>query len=149
MTTATEFSTLQLLPGIDPDGEASADWLRSIHRELVDAFADAQRIRRVDQLLDVGGTLTTLADAVRIDWSDTSRLVGQPRDGARVPVLLKELELKLAGLAALGGPELAVATRLTEMAASPSRIDDEVFDAMDEIKAALLGGPTGPPVRPA
>ena len=82
---ATRSSALQAIPIIPEAGEASAEWLQSIHEELVDALAEERRVRRVTQLLDIAATLTIIADAARIDWSDTGRLIGQPRDPAREP----------------------------------------------------------------
>jgi hypothetical protein len=134
---AAEFSTLQAVPDIADNGEPSVEWLKCIHSELVEAFADARRVRRVDQLLDLAGTLTQIADAARIEWGDTGKLMGQPRDPGRIPLLLQELELKLTGLQALGEPELAATKRLTGMANSPASIDTAVLDAIDEIKATL------------
>jgi hypothetical protein len=134
---ATRLSTLQSVPNLPEDGEASAEWLHSIHRELVEAFAEARRVRRVEQLLDIAGTLTTVADAARIDWSDAGRLIGQPRDPTRIPQLLNELDLKVTGLVALGGPELATVNRLIGMASAPSSIETGVLEAIDEIKSAL------------
>jgi hypothetical protein len=116
----------------------SAEQLRAIHRELAESAENARRMRRVDQLLDVAGTVTVLADAARIDWSGTGKLQGMPRDPGRIPLLLKELELKLAGLAALDGPELAAVYELVGMANAPaSSIRDGVGPATDEIGVAL------------
>jgi hypothetical protein len=134
---APRLSALQSVPNIPEDDEASAKWLQSIHCQLVEAFAEARRVRRVEQLLEIAGTLTIVADAARIDWSSTGSLMGQPRDAARIPLLLNELDLKATGLVALGGPELAAVNRLIGMASSPSSIDTGVLEAIDEIKSAL------------
>ena len=133
---APTFPTLQAVPSL-ADDEAPLEWLQSIHRELVEAFADARRERRIDQLLDVASTLTLVADAARVDWADTSGLIGQPRDVARVPFLLQELDLKHAGLVALGGPEIAAVKRVIGLANSPASIDAAVNDAIAEIKSTL------------
>ena len=79
---------------------------RAIHRELAESSENARRTRRVDHLLDVSGAVTVLAYAARIDWTGTGKLLKMPRDPGRIPLLLTELELKLAALAAaLDGPE--------------------------------------------
>jgi hypothetical protein len=134
---ATRLSALQSVPNIPEDGEASAEWLQSIHCQLVEAFAEARRVRRVEQLLEIAGMLTIVADAARINRSNTGSLMGQPRDPARIPLLLNELDLKVTGLVALGGPEFAAVNRLIGMASSPSSIDTGVLEAIDEIKSAL------------
>jgi hypothetical protein len=128
---------LQAVPIVGDNAEAPGEWLQVIHREVVEGFADARRVRRIDQLLDVASTLTRVADATRIDWADTSGLIGQPRDAARVPLLLEELELKHAGLLALGGPELAGVKRVIGMLNTPAAIDSAVHDAIAEIKSTL------------
>ena len=134
---ATRLSTLQALPHLSEDGEASAEWLQSIHGELVQAFAEARRVGRVEQLLEIAGTLTMVSDAARIDWADKGSLLGQPRDPARIPLLLNELDLKVTGLVALGGPELTAVNRLIGMASSLSSIEAGLLEAHDEIKSAL------------
>ena len=135
--TGTTFPTLQVVPEMAEKSEDSATWLHSINAELIEAFAEMRRMRRIEQLLDIANTLTALADAARIDWGDASRLIGQPRDPARIPVLLKELELKLTALVALGGPEIAQLNELIGMADSHMSIEGAVFPAMDEIRSAL------------
>lgn len=117
---------------------APAGLLEAILGELVKASADARRTRRIDQLLDVAGTLTTLADAARIDTRDTATLQGRPRDGARIPLLLKELGIKLAALKALEGPEIAEAMKLSqETGPLASNISAKVLTALDAVGAAL------------
>jgi hypothetical protein len=125
------------MSSVGDDGEAPVEWLQSIHREIVEAFADARRVRRIDQLLDVASALTLVADAVRVDWADTTGLIGQPRDAGRVTLLLQELDLKHAGLVALGGPELACVKQVIGMGNSPASIDSAVQDAIREIKSTL------------
>lgn len=117
---------------------APAEPLESIRSELVEASANARRTRRIDQLLDVAGTLAMLADAVRIDYRDTGTLQGQPRDAARMPLLLKELGIKLAALEALEGPAIAEAMKLVqEPNPLASNMSQKVLTALDEIRAAL------------
>lgn len=116
---------------------APSEPLLAIHGELVEASANALRIRRVDQLLDIAATLTMLADAVRIDDREGGTLQGRPRDAARVPLLLKELGLKLAALVALDGPELVEATRLVREPTLAASMSAKVLTALDEIGAAL------------
>jgi hypothetical protein len=117
---------------------APTDPLEAILSELVRASADARRTRRIDQLLDVTGTLTMLADAARIDTRDTGTLQGRPRDGARIPLLLKELGIKLAALKALEGPEIAEAMKLIqETRPLAANISAKVLTALDEVGAAL------------
>jgi len=119
---------------------ASAEPLRAIHGELVEASANALRMRRLDQLLDIAGTLTTLADAVRVDDREAGTLQGRPRDSARLPLLLKELALKLAALNALKGPVIAEATKLVqEPNPLASNVNAKVLTALDEIAAAVAG----------
>jgi hypothetical protein len=125
------------MSSVSDDHDAPIEWLQSIHREIVEAFADARRARRIDQLLDVASALTLIADAVRVDWADTTGLIGQPRDAARVTLLVQELDLKQAGLVALGGPELAGVKRVIGMVNSPANTDAAVQDAIGEIKATL------------
>ncbi len=121
------------------DGEAAAaEPLQAIHGELVKASTSALRIRRVDQLLDIAGTLTMLADAVRIDEGEPGRLQGQPRSPARMLLLLKELDVKLAALEALEGPVIEATVKLVqEPTPLASNMSAKVLTALDEIAAAL------------
>ena len=117
---------------------ASAEPLQAIHGELVKASTSALRIRRVDQLLDIAATLTMLADAVRVDEAEPGRLQGQPRAPARMLLLLKELDVKLAALEALEGPVIEQALKLVqEPAPLASNMSAKVLTALDEIAAAL------------
>jgi hypothetical protein len=125
------------MSSVSDDREAPVEWLQSIHRELVEAFADARRARRIDQLLEVASALMLIADAVRVDWADTSGLIGQPRDAGRVTLLVQELDLRHAGLVALGGPVLAGVKHVVGMVNSPASIDSAVHDAIGEIKSTL------------
>ena len=126
------------LAGNAGSSDAAASPLLAIHGELVEVSANALRIRRVDQLLDVAGTLTMLSDAVRIDDRDAGGLQGKPREPARIPLLLRELGLKLAALHALGGPRIREAIELVEQpAVLPTAMSAKVHKAFDEISAAL------------
>src|SRR4051794_8030376 len=90
-----------------PPGPPLEDPLLAIHGELVEASAAALKMRQVDQLLAIAETLAELAEAARVDDSGGSgRLRGGPREPTRIPLLLRELSLKLAALAAFGGPEI-------------------------------------------
>ena len=92
----------------------------------------AARIQRVDRLLDVAETLTKLADAARIDDAGPGRLQGQASGADKIPLLLKELALKLAALKALDGSEISeAATLLAAPAAATMRT--KVLSALDEI----------------
>jgi hypothetical protein len=94
-------------------------------------------MRRVDRLLDLAATLSTIADAVRITH-EGGGLQGQPRDPARIPVLLRELGLKLAASQTLGGPEIPEAAKLAgEVAPAASGMGTRVLTALDEIRLAL------------
>ncbi len=103
-----------------------------------DPASGAVRTWRIDQLLDIARTLTALSDAARIDNSQTSGLQGQPRDAARIPLLLKELGLRLIALDTLGGPPLPEADALAQDAGlRMANIGGRVLAALDEIGTAL------------
>jgi GGDEF domain-containing protein len=115
-----------------------SDSLHAIRAELAQASSSARRVRQVDQLLDVAETLTTLADAARIDDNGHGRLQGMPREPARIPLLLKELALKLAALRALDGPEIAAVSQLVDGSApNISSLSSKVLSALDEVGTAL------------
>lgn len=124
-----------LPPGVDP--------LAAIHGELAEASAATLRMRQVDGLLDIASTLSQLADAVRVDDSGTEsgRLRGGPREPARIPLLIRELGLKLAALTAFGGPEIEAAA---ELVASPnqhfSQMPVKILAALDQVGFILSGG---------
>ena len=113
-------------------GHAAADSSVVLEAELT----SAARIRRVERLLDVAETLTKLADAARIDDAGPGRLQGQASGADRIPLLLKELGLKLAALKALDGTEIAEANALL---ASPvaSTMRTKVLSVLDEIRETL------------
>ena len=115
----------------------AGDPLAAIHSELIEASASASRMRRVEQLLDIGRTLTSLADAGRIEDGGIGTLAGKPRDAARIPILMKELGLKLAALSALDGPEVSETAKLLAAPGAPSSLTARVHDALDEIATAL------------
>jgi GGDEF domain-containing protein len=120
--------------GVDP----SAEPLKALQAEVIEASASRMRIWRVDQLLDLARTLTELADAARIDDGQTGGLQGQPRDAPRIPLLLKELGLKLAALRALGGPEIPGLCSLVEDASPRAgNTSAKVIAALDEIGTVL------------
>jgi GGDEF domain-containing protein len=120
-----------LRPGSRDDG-AGASSSVVLEAEL----ASAARIRRVERLLDIAETLTKLADAARIDDAGPGRLQGQATGADRIPLLLKELSLKLAALKALDGTEIAEAnTLLTSPVATTIRT--KVLTALDEIGEVL------------
>jgi GGDEF domain-containing protein len=123
--------------GAEEQGGGS-DSLQAIRAEIVEASSSARRVHQVDQLLNVAETLTTLADAARIDDHGNGRLQGMPREPARIPLLLKELAVKLAALRALDGPEIGEATRLVEgPAPTISTLSVKVLSALDAVGAAL------------
>jgi GGDEF domain-containing protein len=99
-------------------------------------LTSAARIRRAERLLDVAETLTKLADAARIDDAGPGRLQGQAAGADRIPLLLKELGLKLAALKALDGTEIGEANSLL---ASPvtSTMRAKVLSVLDEIGETL------------
>src|SRR5581483_4666872 len=118
-----------LPPGVDP--------LAAIHGELAEASAATLRMRQVDGLLDIAATLSQLADAVRVDDSggtESGRLRGGPREPARIPLLIRELGLKLAALTAFGGPGIEAAA---ELVASPnqhfSQMPAKILAALDQV----------------
>jgi hypothetical protein len=112
--------------------------MRELQAEMVEASAASQRRWQVDHLLDLARTLTELADASRIDDSQSGGLVGQPRDAPRIPLLLKELGLKLAALRALGGPDLPGVSDLVQDADPRSGNScAEVIAALEEIGSLL------------
>lgn len=79
-----------------------------------------------------------LADAVRVDDGETGRLQGQPRAPARMLLLLKELDVKLAALEALEGPVIEQTVKLVqEPTPLASSLSAKVLSALDEIAAAL------------
>lgn len=118
--------------------EGTLEPLQLIHREIVDASVHAERSGRIDRLVDVATTLAMLADAVRIDTRDPTRLQGQPRDAARVPLLIKELAVKLAALEAVQGPAIVQALRLVrEPIPVISDLSPIVLMALDQVSAAL------------
>ena len=124
--------------GADGADGPSAEPLKALRAEMVEASASRMRIWRVDQLLDLARTLTELADAARIDDGQTGGLQGQPRDAPRIPLLLKELGLKLAALRALGGPEIPGLCSLVEDASPRAgNTSAKVIAALDEIGAVL------------
>lgn len=109
----------------------------SLWSEMVEASAGSLRRWRVDQLLDVAGTLTLFADAARTDGA-VGGLQGQPRDAARIPLLLKELGLKLTALDVLGGADLPAARALADEAGPRvANAGARALAALDEIDAAL------------
>jgi GGDEF domain-containing protein len=120
---------------LDPD-----DPLVAIHGEIAEASAAALKMKQVDQLLDVATTLAQLAEAVRVDDHSEGRLRG-PREPARIPILLKELGLKLAALQAFGGPELDQAIKLAAEPNAPfSSMPPKVLAALDQIGFVLSAG---------
>ena len=124
--------------GADGADGPSAEPLKALRAEMVEASASRMRIWRVDQLLDIARTLTELADAARIDDGQTGGLQGQPRNAPRIPLLLKELSLKLAALRALGGPEIPGLCSLVEDASPRAgNTSAKVIAALDEIGAVL------------
>jgi hypothetical protein len=96
-------------------------------------------MRQVDQLLDIAETLTGLAEAARPeDTGDSGRLRGGPRDPARIPILTRELSLKLAALAAFGGPDIEAAAELVALPSSQfTAIPGRVLAALDQIGIIL------------
>jgi len=125
-----------LPPGVDP--------LAAIHGELAEASAATLKMRQVDGLLDIAATLSALADAVRVDDSggqESGRLRGGPREPARIPLLIRELGLKLAALSAFGGPEITAAV---ELVASPNQhfaqMPPKILAALDQVGFILSGG---------
>jgi len=134
---ARTYPTLQAVPTFADDSEAVVECLQSIQRELAEAFADARRMRRIDLLLEIAATLTLVADAARTDWTGNGTLIGQPRDPARIPPLLQELDVKPTALVALGGAEIEAAKRAVELVSSPTSLETVVVEAMDEIKSTL------------
>jgi GGDEF domain-containing protein len=126
-----------LPPG--PEGEvAPIGPLAAMHAEMLEASACALRKWRIDRLLDIADTLTVLADAARIDDRQTGALQGMPRDPARIPLLAKELGLKLTALRVLGGPDVPAAKVLAEET-HPRGVNTgvRVLAALDEIGEAL------------
>jgi GGDEF domain-containing protein len=122
-----------------PPGPPLDDPLLAIHGELVEASANAVKMRQVDQLLDIAETLAQLAEAARTeDTGESGRLRGGPRDPARIPILMRELSLKVAALAAFGGPVIDAAA---ELLALPSTqfiaIPTKVLAALDQIGLIL------------
>jgi GGDEF domain-containing protein len=118
--------------------DSSAEPLQALQAELSEAAASRMRMWQVDQLLDLARTLTELADAARIDDGQTGGLQGQPRDAPRIPLLLKELGLKLAALRALGGPEIPGLSSLVEEGnPRAGNTSAKVIAALDEIGAVL------------
>jgi GGDEF domain-containing protein len=99
-------------------------------------LTSAARIRRAERLLDIAETLTKLADAARIEDAGAGRLQGQAAGADRIPLLLKELALKLAALKALDGTEIGEANALL---ASPvtSTMRSKVLGVLDEIGETL------------
>jgi GGDEF domain-containing protein len=122
-----------------PPGSPLDDPLAAIHGELVEASATAVRMRQVDRLLDIAETLTGLAEAARAeDTVDSGRLRGGPRDPARIPILTRELSLKLAALAAFGGPDIEAAAELVALPSSQfTMIPGRVLAALDQIGMIL------------
>jgi GGDEF domain-containing protein len=115
-----------------------ADGADSPAAEDADAGAGALRRWHVDQLLDLARTLTLLADAARVDYSGGDGLQGQPREPARIPLLAREVALKLTALRTLGGPEIPEAAGLaTEAGRRPGSVAAQVPAALDAIDAAL------------
>lgn len=120
-----------LRPGSRDDGAGAASSV-VLEAEL----ASAARIRRVERLLDIAETLTKLADAARIDDAGPGRLQGHAAGADRIPLLLKELALKLAALKSLDG---TVIEEAGELLASPvaSSMRTKVLSALDEIGETL------------
>jgi GGDEF domain-containing protein len=94
------------------------------------------RIWRVERLLDIAETLTKLADAARIDDAGPGRLQGQASGADKIPLLLKELALKLAALKALDGSEIAEAETLLQSPVAGT-MRTKVLSALDEIGLVL------------
>lgn len=113
----------------DPAGASSSVVLEA-------ELASAARIRRVERLLDVADTLTKLADAARIDDAGPGRLQGQATGADKIPLLIKELGLKLAALKALDGTEISEATTLLSSTVA-STMRTRVLAALDEIGETL------------
>ncbi len=128
-----------LRPGIQdapPDGGTSSGRLEALQTELAEATAAASRIQRVDRLLDLAETLSKLADAAKIDNVGAGRLQGQASGADKIPLLLKELGLKLAALRSLDGCELAEAASLLASPAAGT-MRTKVLSALDEIGTVL------------
>jgi GGDEF domain-containing protein len=120
------------------DAGPSTEPLQALQAEMSEASASRMRVWRVDQLLDLARTLTELADAARIDDGQTGGLQGLPRDAPRIPLLLKELSLKLTALRALGGPEIPGLCSLVEDAnPRAGNTSAKVIAALDEIGTVL------------
>jgi len=116
------------------------DPLIAIHGELVEASVAAVRMRQVDLLLEIATTLSHLAEAVRVDdtGGESGRLRGGPREPARIPILIRELGLRLSALTAVGGPQLQ---EVAQLVASPnqhySALPAKVLAALDQIGLIL------------
>ena len=118
--------------------DPSAEPLKALQAEMIEASASRMRMWQVDQLLDLARTLTELADAARIDDGQTGGLQGQPRDAPRIPLLLKELGLKLAALRALGGPEIpGLSSLVGDANPRAGNTSAKVIAALDEIGTVL------------
>ncbi len=127
------------LSAVQP-GRQPRDRRRYLRPGFRDEGADlpsAAGIHRVERLLDIAETLSKLADAARIDDAGPGRLQGQATGADRIPLLVKELALKLAALKALDGTKIAEATALL---ASPvaSTMRTKVLSALDEIGEVLV-----------
>jgi GGDEF domain-containing protein len=119
-----------------PDGEVA----EPAPTEPAVPASEALRRWHVDQLLDLARTLTQLADAARIDDTGAGGLQGQPREPARIPLLAREVGLKLTALRSLGGPEIPGAAFIaTEARRRPASVGTSVPAVLDEIDAALAG----------
>jgi GGDEF domain-containing protein len=124
----------------EPGDAASVEPLHAIHGELVEAAAATLKARQMDQLLNVATTLSGLADAARLDGvpGEVGRL-REVRDPGRIPLLLRELALKLAALSAVGGPEIAEAAELLREPKPISPVTARrALEALDAVSAALV-----------
>jgi hypothetical protein len=100
---------------------------------------DAVVLRRIDHLVELGKLLVRLTESATEDEHKPGRLPGSFYV-TRLPLLLKEVELSLSALRALGGqPPLAVVALVQEPDRFRQNGSAAVLSALVEINEAIAG----------
>jgi len=105
---------------------------------------EAVALRRIDHLVELGKLLVRLTESATEDEHKPGRLPGSFYV-TRLPLLLKEVELSLSALVALGGqPPQAVVALVEEPERFRNNGSSVVVSALDEINEAIMGESLAP-----
>lgn len=136
----SDYGAMQAIP-------STASSIVALPGQSLPGASEAVVLRRIDCLLELGAQLVRLPEALDAEESKPGRLPGSFYM-TRLPVLLKQVELTLSAIRALGGRPPQV---IEQLVAEPERFRSEgnalILVALDEIDAAVAAESLG--ARPA